>query len=355
MKGCEEEGLYRVPGAAHTVRYYEQKFDQGRVAMISWEDYSNWVIKDRDIDLISDENLNDPNVIGSLFKNWLRQLPDEIFPKAIQARIQQECQGAKTTPQMLKDELSKLPPFNYYLLFAITCHISLLHSCAEYNKMNYNNLCICFQPAIKIDAFCFQFLILDWRNCWQGCWTEKEYLAKEIQLLEQQNSPPPVIRNGPSGPVSSKPGNLGVGANLSDPFKPSSTRSDSDERAVSPVRKMAGRGKSSDRSVTSGRTTPPNPSYGPDHSRSPRQDRGGFADSVTPPERTHSSADSQEPTHLRSTPKRAPPALSTERSIEEEDNNATPTQAQHARGMSDNTTYRLDLTNPPSSPFSIKF
>lgn len=29
MKGCEEEGLYRVPGAAHQIRYYEQKFDQG--------------------------------------------------------------------------------------------------------------------------------------------------------------------------------------------------------------------------------------------------------------------------------------------------------------------------------------
>lgn len=29
MRGCEEEGLYRVPGAAHQVRYYEQKFDRG--------------------------------------------------------------------------------------------------------------------------------------------------------------------------------------------------------------------------------------------------------------------------------------------------------------------------------------
>jgi hypothetical protein len=94
---------------------------------------------------------------------------------------------------MLKDELSKLPPFNYYLLFAITCHISLLHSCSEYNKMNYNNLCICFQPAIKIDAFCFQFLILDWRNCWQGCWTEKEFLAEEVKLLEAMGTLPQLL------------------------------------------------------------------------------------------------------------------------------------------------------------------
>lgn len=29
MRGCEEEGLYRVPGSAQQVRYYERKFDQG--------------------------------------------------------------------------------------------------------------------------------------------------------------------------------------------------------------------------------------------------------------------------------------------------------------------------------------
>jgi hypothetical protein len=334
MKGCEEEGLYRVPGAAHTVRYYEQKFDT-----------------ERDIDLISDDNLNDPNVIGSLFKNWLRQLPDEIFPKAIQARIQQECQGAKTTPQMLKDELSRLPPFNYYLLFAITCHISLLHSCSEFNKMNYNNLCICFQPAIKIDAFCFQFLILDWRNCWQGCWTEKEYLAEEIRLIEAQNPHLAASRNGGLNQPSGRPTNGAASGYLGDNYKPSSLRSDSAERAASPARKPLVRGKSSERSLVSGRATPPNQTYTSEKNRSPKRDRDGTNSS----ERGLSSSDSHESAHLRSTPKRAPPALSTERSIDEEDNSATPTQAQHTRGMSDNSAYRLDLTNPPSSPFSIKF
>ena len=79
-----------------------------------------------------------------------------------------------------------LPPFNYYLLFAITCHLSLLHSYADKNKMDYRNLCICFQPCMKIDAFCFQFLVCDWKNCWQGCWTEKEFVAKEKEMDEQE-------------------------------------------------------------------------------------------------------------------------------------------------------------------------
>ena len=118
-----------------------------------------------------------------MFKAWLRQLPSEILPKEVQARIAEQCAGATEVPQFFKDELSSLPPWNYYLLFAITCHLSLLTAYAAKNKMTYSNLCICFQPALKIDAFCFHFLVQDWRNCWQGCWTEKEALEAEYSIL----------------------------------------------------------------------------------------------------------------------------------------------------------------------------
>jgi hypothetical protein len=295
-------------------------------------------------------------VIGSLFKGWLRQLPDEIFPKEIQARIQAECHGAKATPQMLKDELSKLPPFNYYLLFAITCHISLLHSCSEFNKMNYNNLCICFQPAIKIDAFCFQFLILDWRNCWQGCWTEKDYLGAEMDYLEvletqavqqaaqqaaQQATP---ARNGQAQtPAKSK----------SSPYigqaqKPKTSRSASLDKTKIKTR---AREVSTDRN---GRTTSPSVVFVV--SESPRElaQRSGQLDRDSSTERTLSSADSRDDFSSRGTPKRALPSVSTEATVDGEDA-ATPTQANlHARDPSD-TQFRLDLNDPPSSPFNIRF
>ncbi|KAI9664907.1 MAG: hypothetical protein M1821_006355 [Bathelium mastoideum] len=174
QKGCEEEGLYRVPGSGPKIKHWQNRFD-----------------RELDIDLFDEKELYDPNIIGSMFKAWLRDLPDDILPQAIQDRIHRECAGATTTPQMLKDELSKLPPFNYYLLFAITCHISLLHSYAHRNKMDFRNLCICFQPCMKMNITCFQFLVCDWRNCWQGCWTEKEYLNKEYAILDNQPQPTP--------------------------------------------------------------------------------------------------------------------------------------------------------------------
>ncbi|KAL5045191.1 hypothetical protein BDW71DRAFT_88221 [Aspergillus fruticulosus] len=171
FKGCEEEGLYRVPGSGKEVKHWQRRFDT-----------------ELDISLFDEPDLYDINTIGSLFKAWLRELPDELFPKETQAMIAEKCEGATTAPQMLKDELSKLPPYHYYLLFAITCHLNLLHSYVDQNKMDYRNLCICFQPCMKIDAFCFQFLVCDWKNCWQGCWTEKEWLQREKEMDEKEKA-----------------------------------------------------------------------------------------------------------------------------------------------------------------------
>lgn len=331
MRGCEEEGLYRVPGSAQQVRYYERKFDT-----------------DRDIDLISDPNLNDPNVIGSLFKGWLRQLPDEIFPKETQARIQRECQGAKSTPQLLKDELSRLPPFNYYLLFAITCHISLLHSCSEFNKMNYNNLCICFQPAIKIDAFCFQFLILDWRNCWQGCWTEKDFLSDELEYLkslEVESQPPQPAKNG-QHQQSNKSKSSQPSPHIGHSQKAASSRSGSVDRT-----KVSNRDKSSDRN---GRIASPNLGHAVSEIPHQPSSYSQHRDRESSTERTISSSDSRDGSHMRTAPKLPAPSVNVE--DPHEDDAVTPTQAKlHSRDASDSTQFRLDLSNPPSSPFNIKF
>jgi hypothetical protein len=138
-----------------------------------------------DVDLFEEQDLYDINIVGSMLKAWLRELPDELFPKEAQDRIARECAGAEKVPELLIDELSKLPPFNYYLLFAITCHLSLLLAHSEKNKMDFRNLCICFQPCMKIDVFCFKFLVCDWRECWKGCKSEAKYIEEEYALLDQ--------------------------------------------------------------------------------------------------------------------------------------------------------------------------
>ncbi|KAL7936269.1 hypothetical protein V8C35DRAFT_253210 [Trichoderma chlorosporum] len=170
-KGTEVEGLYRVPGSGPQVKKWQRRFD---------EQY--------DVNLFEQTDLYDINIVGSMLKAWLRELPDELFPKEAQERIARECQGAERVPQLLIDELSNLSPFNYYLLFAITCHLSLLLAHSDKNKMDFRNLCICFQPCMKIDAFCFKFLVCDWRDCWRGCLNEPKFIEEEYRLFDQ---PPP--------------------------------------------------------------------------------------------------------------------------------------------------------------------
>jgi hypothetical protein len=169
-----------VPGSGPQIKRWQRKFD---------EHY--------DVNLFEAEDLYDINIIGSMLKAWLRELPDELFPKAAQERISRECAGATEVPQMLIDELSSLSPFNYYLLFAITCHLSLLLAHSDKNKMDFRNLCICFQPCMKIDAFCFKFLVCDWRECWKGCINETQYIEEEYRLFDQ---PPPRGLAEPQGP-----------------------------------------------------------------------------------------------------------------------------------------------------------
>ncbi|KAG9249902.1 Rho GTPase activation protein, partial [Emericellopsis atlantica] len=171
FKGCEVEGLYRVPGSGPQIKKWQRRFDE-----------------EHDVNLFEAEDLYDINIIGSMLKAWLRELPEELFPKAAQERIARECAGAETVPQLLIDELSNLSPFQYYLLFAITCHLSLLLANSDKNKMDFRNLCICFQPCMKIDAFCFKFLVCDWRDCWKGCANEAAYIEQEYILLDE---PPP--------------------------------------------------------------------------------------------------------------------------------------------------------------------
>lgn len=160
------------------------------------------MLPEYDVDLFAQDDLYDINIIGSMLKAWLRELPDELFPKEAQDRISRECAGAETVPQMLVDELSNLSPFNYYLLFAITCHLSLLLAHSDKNKMDFRNLCICFQPCMKIDVFCFKFLVCDWRDCWKGCKQESKYIEEEYQLF---NQPPPRGLAEPRQPVQEGP------------------------------------------------------------------------------------------------------------------------------------------------------
>ncbi|KAK3700143.1 hypothetical protein LTR37_016146 [Vermiconidia calcicola] len=167
---CETEGLYRVPGSGPQVKHWQRRFDT-----------------ELDIDLLNEQELYDPNTIASMLKSWLRDLPTEIMPKTLQQELAEGMAKenadyqkiGQSASDRLRNTLSQLPPFNYYLLFAITCHLSLLLSHKEQNKMDLNNLSICIGPCLDLERWLFNYLVGDWKHCWQGCWTEPPWLKAE--------------------------------------------------------------------------------------------------------------------------------------------------------------------------------
>lgn len=196
---CESEGLYRVPGSGPQVKHWQRRFDQGNFTFPRLSLHSQLTVyAEFDVDLLSEQELYDPNTIGSMLKTWLRELPTEIFPQDLQHSLAVELQQdnpnfnmiGQPAPQKLRDTLSELPPFNYYLLFAITCHLSLLLSHQERNRMDLNNLSICIGPCLSLERWLFNYLVGDWRNCWQGCWTEKQQLDEEKRLEDPGYMPP---------------------------------------------------------------------------------------------------------------------------------------------------------------------
>jgi len=157
-------------------------------------------LTEKDVNLLDEPDLYDSSIIASLFKEWIRELPEEVFPKAVQHRIipslPTELPGKEPVPQALRDELSNLPPFNYYLLFAITCHLSLLLSHEDKNRMSLDNLYRCFNQSLKLDGRIFFVLVGDWRQCWQGCFTEPDFLRAEYEYLQ---TPLPKMSDPPNG------------------------------------------------------------------------------------------------------------------------------------------------------------
>ena len=194
--GVESEGLYRIPGALTEVRRLAEVFDTPPY----------------DIDLLDERFMpRDLNVPASLLKMWMRDLPEPLLPREIQNDMMKKYPQAQQAPQALRDALSELPPHVYYLLFAVTCHISLLHAHQDTNKMNLDALHTCFQIATHIDTPLFDLLVLDWRSCWQGCWTEQKYLQEEEEeearraVMEAQGIAQPRMKGRTTSKPSSQP------------------------------------------------------------------------------------------------------------------------------------------------------
>ena len=139
------------------------------------------------------------------------------MPAEIQKKVYDQCKEqpeSESPPQFFIDELSQLPPYNYYMLYSLSAHLSNVNRQSDVNKMNLSNLGMIFCSTLRIDRFCFNWLVGHWADCWQGCWTERDELEKtDPELWNKQrdnastmSSPAPTFDTRSSAPSSPAPG-----------------------------------------------------------------------------------------------------------------------------------------------------
>ena len=64
--------------------------------------------------------------------------------------------------------------------------MSTICEASNVNKMNLSNLGMIFCSTLRIDRFCFNWLVNSWGDCWAGCLTEEE----EYNRVEPASKPP---------------------------------------------------------------------------------------------------------------------------------------------------------------------
>ena len=100
------------------------------------------------------------------------------------------------------------------MLYLLSAHLSNVNRQSDINKMNLSNLGMIFCSTLRIDRFCFNWLVGHWADCWQGCWTENEELEKTDPVVlkgrpnnstDHLNSPATTFTTHGSVPTSPAP------------------------------------------------------------------------------------------------------------------------------------------------------
>lgn len=100
LGGTKSEGIFRVPGDSDSVSELKLRIDRG---------YYNL------------EGVDDPNVLASLMKLWLRELLEPLVPE----EMYNECVTNSKDPEACIHIVKRLPTISRYVLFNLEYSICL--------------------------------------------------------------------------------------------------------------------------------------------------------------------------------------------------------------------------------------
>jgi len=139
-RGLDIIGLYRLCGSETKKKMLREAFEADPEA----------------VDL-SSENVPDINVITSLLKEYLRELPEPVFSSCLYQMLVDALgvflpNDPDGNAKLVFSILDCLPKANRNCLVHLLDHLAAVTAQAARNKMNPHNLAICFSPVLMLDT-----------------------------------------------------------------------------------------------------------------------------------------------------------------------------------------------------------
>ncbi|XP_076334913.1 rho GTPase-activating protein 100F-like [Tachypleus tridentatus] len=136
LRGLTFPGIYRICGSALSKKMLRDGFER-----------NSWLVD------LTEENVPDINVVTSLFKDYLRELPEPLFPKGlfdmlvdgISVCLPDDSEG---NTKLMFSILDCLPKVNRCTILCLMNHLKQVVSHSDRNKMTSQNLAVCFAPIV---------------------------------------------------------------------------------------------------------------------------------------------------------------------------------------------------------------
>ncbi|KAH6582240.1 hypothetical protein BASA60_002002 [Batrachochytrium salamandrivorans] len=158
----DEVGIYRLSGSTTEINQLRRRFNTGE-----------------DVDVLSLSP--DPNAVASLFKAYIRELPenlltdklledfmapfskysqdDALFPPHLTDTDYHPITSDQKTIESIAATLSQLAPQNYTVLSLLFSHLSRVSSRHAINKMGISNLMVVWTPTLGFGCSLFAMLL----------------------------------------------------------------------------------------------------------------------------------------------------------------------------------------------------
>lgn len=130
--GLETEGIYRISGRVATVRDMVQEIERTETHFQFKPTY-------------------DVHSIAGVLKQYLRELPDPLFPLPLAERVKMTADRQSYLDDkfaVIRSRLRRLPPIHQTTLRAIIEHLSRVADHADVNKMDARNLAVVFNSVL---------------------------------------------------------------------------------------------------------------------------------------------------------------------------------------------------------------